>query len=595
MVESTTLSPAAKTMLPPILIAALIQGSSLYGLQRAIETHAWPATHMGWLLGLYGVALFSPVSFELLVDHRRRRAFWVLLALLTLVIFYFGWHHGSAVVDPHGNRFGASREFFALPFGVAVWWLHVLPFLQNRLSADHWTMDYRLLFTHAWRNIITVSEGILFASLFWLILWLWMSLFHMIGIDFFRHLFTRAIFAYPITSIVFGCALYLIGSIDRFVSAVLEQLLNVLKWLAPVAALLLALFTIALVVRLPGLLATGSRAIGAAWLLWLVAVVVLFVNAAYRDGTVERPYPGWMAHALRFCVPLTVIISFTAVYALIVRTAHYGLTVERVWAFIVAGAAVLYSIGYAGAALRPAPWLHAMARVNVVVALVLLAAIAGALTPLISPYRLAAGSQFKLILEGRYTTATTTAPGITPFRYLAFNAGRYGRRRLQELAQLRGRADAQGIRELAEQALAQKTPGEIPTVRDAGALVAGLSIYPAGRKLDPDLAKLLVTNWGKPQAGMYIAPTSDDAMAGVFVDLDGDGVDEFVLLMAGGGPAYAHLATGWQYIGRLSPDGSFSSWQTLVPELTRGHITAITPRWKELSVGPHRFRITAPP
>lgn len=94
---------------------------------------------------------------------------------------------------------------------------------------------------------------------------------------------------------------------------------------------------------------------------------------------------------------------------------------------------------------------------------------------------------------------------------------------------------------------------------------------------------------------MYVAPRSDNAMAGVFVDLDGDGVDEFVLLMSGGGPAYTHLATGWRYIGRVAPDGSFANWQALLMELTRGNIAALTPRWKELSLGPHRFRVTEPP
>ncbi|HTT04500.1 MAG TPA: hypothetical protein VMF64_04370 [Steroidobacteraceae bacterium] len=593
--DSTTQSTTTKAALPPILIAAVIQGVSLYALQHAIEVHAWPSNQLGWLLAFYGVALFCPVTFELLVEHRGRRAFWVLLALLGAVMFYFGWHHGNEVVDPHHNSLAASGAFFVLPFVVTVWWLQVLPFLQNRLSAGRWTMDYRLLFTHAWRNIITLAEAGLFAGLFWLILGLWMSLFHMIGIDLFRHLFTKPAFAYLVTSIAFGCALLLIGSIDRIVSAVLEQLLNVLKWLAPLAGLLLALFTLALAARLPGLIATGSRAIGAVWLLWLVAVVVLLVNAAYRDGTVECPYPNWLARALRICVPLTVIISITALYALGVRAAHYGLSVERVWAFIVAGAALMYSLGYSRAAFRTGPWLQDIARVNVVVALLLLAAIAAALTPLFSPYRLAAASQSKLILEGRYGTVTRSPPGVSPFRYLAFDAGQYGRRRLEQLAQLHGGAGADEIRDLARQALAQKAPGEIVSARDAGALVANLSIYPAGRKLDPELARLLVANWGKPQAGMYFAARSDSAMAGVFVDLDGDGVDEFVLLMAGGGPAYQHLATGWRYIGRLSPDGPFPNWQALLQELTRGNLAAVTPRWKELSVGPHRFRVTQPP
>lgn len=102
-----------------------------------------------------------------------------------------------------------------------------------------------------------------------------------------------------------GCALHLIGSIDGLVSAVLEQLLNVLKWLATVAGALLVLFTLALLTKLPGLVFSGRHAIGADWLLWLVAVIVLFLNAAYRDGRVDRPYPRWIAQAFRFAVPLT--------------------------------------------------------------------------------------------------------------------------------------------------------------------------------------------------------------------------------------------------------------------------------------------------
>src|SRR5690606_24289886 len=142
----------------------------------------------------------------------------------------------------------------------------------------------------------------------------------------------------------------LIGSIERLTSIVLDHMLNVLKWLALIAGLILTLFTIALVAKLPGMLESGERIIGAGWLLWLVAVTVLLVNAAYRDGSAERPYPRPIALALRFVIPLIVIIALTAVYALYLRIREYGFTVERVWACIVAAAAVLYSIGYALAA-----------------------------------------------------------------------------------------------------------------------------------------------------------------------------------------------------------------------------------------------------
>jgi Domain of unknown function (DUF4153) len=590
-VEAKPLTSATRAALPAILIAAVIQGWALYALHRAIEAHAWPATRLAWLLALYSVVALLPATFELLVEHVRKPPLWGLLSLLGAVVFYFGWHHGSAVADWEGNRFAASGEFFPLAFVLIVWWLHVLPFIQNRLAAGRWTMDYPLLFTHAWRNIIALAEGALFTGLFWLILWLWQSLFHMLGFDFFRDLFSKPLFVYPVTSIVFGCALHLVGSIDRLVSAVLEQILNVLKWLAPVAGVLLALFTAALLVKLPGLISAGSRAIGAGWLLWLIAVIVLFLNAAYRDGTVERPYPGWMSQAIRFCIPLTVIVSLTAICALSVRTSHYGLTAERVWAFIVAGAALIYSIGYAGAAFRSGRWLGWIAEVNVVAAVALIAAVAAALTPLLSPYRLSANSQFHLILDGRYRPARNHPLATDPYRYLRFYCGQYGRRRLAALAQLRGHPDAERIRALAAEELAQTNPWTRPPVIDASERVAQLPIYPAGRRLDPDLAKVLIANWGNAQAGMYELPNSVSAMAGVFVDLDGGGTDEFVVLSALGGPVYQSRSGHWQYIGRVRPEGFTHSWQALLPELAHGNISATVPRWKELSVGPHRFRM----
>jgi hypothetical protein len=581
---------ASRGTLVVMLIAALIQGWALYALHRAIDVHEWPATKLGWLLGFYDLAVLGPVTLELLAKHIRRPALWVLGTLIGTAIFYFGWYHGTAIAERGTLRWVSSGEFLPVAFVLCVWWLHVLPFVQSRLAAGHWTLDYPRLFAYAWRNVVVLAEGGLFTGLFWLILWLWGSLFHMLGIDFFHDLFERAIFAYPVTSVVFGCAILLIGSIDRLVSAVLEQVLNVLKWLAPVAGVLLVLFTLALVGKLPHLIATGSRAIGAAFLLWLAAVVVLLLNAAYRDGTVERPYPKWLEQALRFAVPLSVIIALTAIYALVVRTTHFGLTVERVWGFIVAGAALMYAGGYTVAALRGGPWLQGVARVNVGVALALIAVIAGALSPILSPYRLAADSQYRLIREGRYRVASLSGIGITPFRYLGFYAGRYGRRRLEQLARLRNAPGSDAIRTLAAQTLAQSNPWGSAPVLDAAQLVAHLPVYPAGRTLDSALAKRVVADW--THSGL---PLTDRGVAGVFADLNGDGVDEFILLRLGGGPVYQSRSGQWVYVGRAYPVGVLSSWPELLGEIARGDFAATPPRWKELSVGSHRFRIDAQP
>ena len=585
----STAAPA----LPAILIAAVVQGWALYGLHQAIVAHHWPATHRGWLLGLYALTVLAPATLQLLVEHIRKPPLWVLVAVIGGLAFYFGWHYGTAVADQTVAPGTTPFDFFSLGFVLLVWWLLVLPFTQNRLVAGRWTVDYRLLFVHAWRNILALAEAALFTGLFWLILELWQTLFYMLGIGFFRELFEKPIFVYPVTSIVFGCALHLIGSVDRLISAVLEQILNVLKWLATVAGVLLTLFTIALVFKLPGLVASGSRAIGAGWLLWLLAVVVLFLNAAYRDGTAEQPYPRWIGQALRYSVPLTIIVSLTAFYGLGVRTAHYGLTVERVWAFVVAGAAFLYAIGYSIAALHGGRWLGGIARVNVVVALALIAMLAAALSPLLSPYRLTADSQFARALVERYGAGAPSGAATAAMRALRFNAGRYGRERLSMLAEIQGRSDADQLRALAAQMLAQKWPWETSPALDPKSIIAKLPIYPAGRTLDPGLAAVLAKDWNKPEMALFSMSARNLEAAGLFADLDGDGVDEFILLTPRGGPVYQVRTGRWEYIGDLQ--GPWSNWSDVLAQLARGNTATTVPQWRDLTLGSHRFRVTSRP
>lgn len=583
---------ARRTGLPLILIMAVIQGGLLYALHRAIDAHQWPAPHLPLLLALYAVAFLVPTTVQLMVEYAGRRSLWTLAALLAAAVFYFGWHHGAAVADAQTRNFGESGSFFSLGFVLLVWWLLTLPFLQSRVATGEWRVDYTRLFGFAWRNKITLAEAALFTALFWLLLFLWQSLFHMLEIDFFQTLFQAPIFVYPVTALVFGCALHLIGSIDALVSAVLEQLLNVLKWLATVAGALLILFTFALLASLPGLVSSGRRAMDAEWLLWLVAVIVLLLNAAYRDGTVDRPYPRWIAQALRFAVPLTVVIAATALYALIVRSGHYGLTVERVWGLIVAAAALVYAVGYSVAALRRGPWLSMASRVNVMVALILIVIIGAALTPLLSPYRLAAISQYQLILDGRYAALPQNRPGESPFVYLAFESGNYGRKELQRLATLQGRAGADEIRSLAAQALKQGNRWELAPRPAPKALVAKLPLYPAGRTLDSELSQLVQADWGRLYPSVGAANVAQLA-AGVFVDLDGDGSDEFVLLSLSGGRLYQSRDGHWKYVGALYSQGMMmASGSELTKALSDGQVSAVAQPWKDLAVGDHRYRVT---
>ncbi|MBV8783147.1 MAG: DUF4153 domain-containing protein [Gammaproteobacteria bacterium] len=578
--------------LPVILAAAVIQGWALYGLHHAITTHTWPATHLAWLFGFYAVAVLIPVTTQLLVEWITEQATWFMVAVLTVAFFYFGWHHGSAVANSNELRFAASGECFPLAAVLIVLWLHLLPFIQARLELGKWSVQYEVLFAHAWRNVVALAEAGVFTGLFWLLLFLWQTLFHMLQIDFFRDLFQEPIFVYPVTSLVFGSALHLIGSVERLVSTVLEQILNVFKWLGTVTGVLLALFTLALLTRLPGLLHTGEKAIGASWLLWLVAVVVLFLNAAFRDGKVQQPYPRFVALALRAVMPLTVIVALTALYALGLRTREYGLTVERVWGLVVGGAALTYALGYTAAALRSGPWFAGIGRVNVVVALGLIATLCLCLTPLLSPYRLAAASQYARVLAGQFKETAPRGNYSTPFHYLRFDAGNYGRRKLDQLARLQGHPDAERIRGLAATARQLVNPWEPERSTTTADLLARMVVYPQGHALPPELRARLAADLEEPQK-RYLLAQPDCPVAGLFLNLS-DGTppaEQFVLLVGGSGDVYRQEAAGWRVVARLSDSAPSASAPGITAAVQRGEVIVRESAWKDLWIGQHHLRV----
>jgi hypothetical protein len=600
--EESTRTMSGKETLPFILLAAVTQGWSLYGLHHANQWNHWPATDPAWLLALYAVTVFIPVTVQLLADYARAAALWWLVAVLAVAYFYVGWYYGSDVILQSAIPFFGVERHFPVALELTILWLMALPFAQIRLATGHWSIQYPALFANAWRNVLMLAEATLFTGLFWLMLFLWQMLFHMLGIDYFKDLFQEPIFVYPVTSLSFGCALHLIGSIDRMTSVVLEQLLNVLKWLALLAGAILALFSIALVFKLPGLVFTGKRAIDAAWLLWLMAVVVLLLNAAFRDGTVPQPYPKWVARFLRLVVPLTVIIAATALYALMMRSRLFGLTVERVWGFVVVGAALLYAVGYSRSAFAKGAWFAGIARVNVVAALALMTMIAAALTPLLSPYRLAANSQFRIIREKGISAVDNEHPGRlgvtfdSPLQYLRFESGRYGRVKLQELAELQTGKDAEEISRQAKRLLAQTNRWEMPPTLKPEAIaasVAKLRIFPAGRTLDQDLSSVLTADLVSPSKGFVFRNALDKA-AGIYVNLSGDNAEQFVYMTDNSGVVYEKRGGHWVGVASLYADRPASAsrygWD-LFRELANGDVAATPPRWNDLSIGDQKFKV----
>ena len=448
-----------------------MQGLLLWWLYDVAANDRWPEDQRGWLAGLIAVAVLVPGIHYLLADlanAARQRLVLLALALLSLGL---GWHHGAWTADaPYREPLS-----FVLPLGVLLFLL--LPFVQSALTRGILHPRYEDLFHFAWRNALLAALGGVFTGVFWLLLVLWGGLFQMIGIDFFHELFESARFAIPATAVAVGVGLQLAGSVERLQTALRQQLLAMLKWLAPLAILILVLFTGALLAKSPELFAEQRRAISAAWLLWLVALSVALLNAAYQDGNEPSPYPRWLGAVIRFASLLLLPVALLAVYALGVRIAAYGLTVMRAWGFLVGGIALAYAGGYAWAALRKGAWMAGIGVVNVAVALFTIVMLMLMLTPLLSPERLAAASQYRRVLAD---------PESDAYADLRFRTGRYGRERLASLAAVEGHAESADIRGRAKSALQKELPWVGPTP-DGGLAPENLVTIPTGARLDPAL------------------------------------------------------------------------------------------------------------
>jgi hypothetical protein len=516
--ESDTPRPADAPGPAPILAIAAAQGLVLYGLHLAIEGKFWPATQLALLPPLYLLALLLPLTAQLLIRHRHDRALWLGLAVMGVVLAAIGAYFGAALVPGAATVAAQPDLIIASALPLLVLWLVSSAFLRARLESGHWRPPYPALFAAAWRNKLTLLEAGVFVALFWGLLLLWGALFNTLQIYFFRELFTTPLFIYPATALALGFALHLIGSIDRLVDVLLTQVLNLLKWLAPLAGLIVALFAIALLPRLPDLFANAQRPLSAVALLWIVALTLLLLNAAYQDGRAERPWGSALSTAMRIVPPLMLVIALTALYAVWVRIDSVGFTVSRYWGLVTAAMATTHALAYAWAALRGGPWMQGISRANPLLAAVLCATLLLSLSPLLSPYRLSAASQGRIALTTQDLNQRDSA-----LSYLRFNAGEPGLEQLRTLAARTGSAQDVAFAAVAGEWLRRPAYWEMRELQpEYTPWREALRVYPTDRALPSELEAPLRAAVEKSALLQQFAGTPTAIPAALWVDLAGD-------------------------------------------------------------------------
>lgn len=519
------------------LTVGLVQGLVLYLLYLASDTNHWPATDPYWMAPLAMVFVFVPVLFLQAMGTMGRRTLllWTggAAVLLAVLAWYDIWRLWENTLAPmHGDG--------AMTFALVAFSIIGLFIAQSLIAAGdatgRYVASYPAYFDAAWKFGVQLALAAAFVAVFWGVLWLGAVLFNLINLAFLERIIEKSWFAIPATTLATAAAIHVTDVRARLVAGIRTVALTLLSWLLPLMTLIAIGFTLSL--PFTGLAPLWATKSASRLLLTAAAVLVILINAAFQDGDIAQK--GGPAHnrpaVLRYAelaaalvlVPLVLIAS----YAVWLRVAQYGWTVERVASAATLAVALCYAFGYAAAAvltLRRGAWMTFVARVNVVTAFVVLAILIALFTPLGDPARLAVNSQMARLTGG------LVRPAAFDFDYLKSDGGRYGRAALTVLASGDFGADTAVIRKLAKAALdgATVVPGKLTEADIAG----NVTVYPNTRALP---RTMLAQDWNKTGGAPACFTSPGSKCDAFFADLDGDGAED-VILVTGDDPYWSGL------------------------------------------------------
>jgi hypothetical protein len=451
-----------------------------------------------------------------------------------------------------------------------------MPYLQLRRNRE--ALDYARLYALAWDNALTLAMALALAGATALILVLWAALFHLIGIDFFRRLFSEPAFVHPVAGLMLGVGV----ALARTHGGVMRGLLRVCLALGQ---LLLPLLALVAVIFLPTLAFTGLEPLwktGAATALLLVLVLglVTLVNSVFQDGARTAPYRKPLSLLVDAALLTLPVYGVIAAISLGLRIQQYGWSVDRLWAAVLVGFALLYALGYAVAVVRRTPvWLSRVAPVNTAIALAVVAVLLLSQSPLFDLRRISAHSQFARIANG------AVSDQALDLDYFRWELGRPGREALVRLRDT-GHASAAAV-----DALLARTQRWGSSV-DGGIAPAELAVIPAGTPMPAALAERLnartAEHWfiGCAETGIRCRL--------LVVDLGGDATPEWIVVSPS-----MHIWTvlglrdgTWKDIGRLQVMGD---GERILQSLEAGRYGTADAPWKDLAVGDRQYRLDLDP
>lgn len=426
---------------------------------------------------------FVTVTAGLIGFTIERRLWWASVAFALAcgaVAAAVVWWNGPIAGWSGGDGWRVACLFLAIAIAA--------PLFQAARDEEARRFPYPSVHDHAWTNIVLWGACWAFVGITFALMLLLSQLFHLIKIDFLKDLLDKYWFCRALIGLAFGGALGLLREHGVVVRLLQRVVATVLAVLAPVLAVGLILFVLALPFTGLGALWDATSATTPILLSCVVGALIL-ANAVIGDKPEhERTFSllkfGAMGLAL-VVFPLSVI----AAIAVGLRIGQYGFTPERLWALTFVVLATAYSLAYLVSLLRGRlHWAETVRPANLNLAFAVCGVALLLATPLVSFNAISTRDQVARLESGKLK------PEQFDWRALAFQFGQPGRDALKRLT---GSSNA-AIREQAVAASKSRIMWEVSDGQDAKRLAdlsTTLRILPQGTALPDELRKQIADSY----------------------------------------------------------------------------------------------------
>ncbi len=393
-----------------------------------------------------------------------------------VVALAFAWNG-----PPSGQSAGDEWRIFAALLAVAI----AAPLFQSLRDRGRWDPQPAEIHAHAWTNIVLWFAAWAFVLISWLLAQLLAELFNLIGLDLLREALRKPWVNAGLIGAALGAATGLLRDSDKVLGLLQRVVTTVLSVLAPVLAVGLVVFVLALPIA--GLKPLWENTTSTTpILLFAVAGAFFLANAVIGNSPEEEARGGILRLSAAALAAVMAPLAIVAAISTWLRIGQHGFTPERLWALVFVLLVLAVSLTYLFTVVRRRrDWAAGIRPANVRLAMLICGVALLLATPLLNFGAISTRDQVSRLRSGEVDAAQFD------WAALRFDFGPEGREALEELR----RGGVPAIRLRAARALAAKDRWrfmeETTVDRRASALRHSIRVLPRPAALPASLTEAL--------------------------------------------------------------------------------------------------------